>query len=372
MTAGSGVGTGRIEYQATSLVPYLVKHGLVDGEAVVAGNLSVVEDTRRNRNFHVVSPPGPSYLVKQGERRPASVGSVRHEASIYRLLASDERYRDLRDSIPQDHWFDRDSDLLVLELFADATNVRIAHAAQFEFPAMLAARVGNLLAVLHRAGRPSASELLGPIPSDAPAVLSVHLPDLELFNAVSGANVALMRMLQDYPDYCEALERLRRRWEPEVLVHGDLRWDNCVVCPDGGIRLVDWEFARFGDPRWDVGFFLSEYLAFWVLAIPVIPGLDPQDMASRSPVPMGRLQPAMGAFWRAYVDGMGLEAEEEDRCLVSAVEYAAVGLIETACEQLHLATTPTTTAVFLLQLSMNILTRPREAVTQVLGIRSDG
>ncbi len=37
------------------------------------------------------------------------------------------------------------------------------------------------------------------------------------------------------------------------LVHGDFRTGNFMVGPDGLVGLLDWEFARWGDPVDDIG-----------------------------------------------------------------------------------------------------------------------
>jgi aminoglycoside phosphotransferase (APT) family kinase protein len=42
---------------------------------------------------------------------------------------------------------------------------------------------------------------------------------------------------------------------PLRLVHGDPQAANVLVADDGSWRLVDWEFARIGDPREDLGYY---------------------------------------------------------------------------------------------------------------------
>lgn len=40
--------------------------------------------------------------------------------------------------------------------------------------------------------------------------------------------------------------------EPSRLVHGDLLGQNLLVMPDEPTGLIDWEYARRGDPAWDL------------------------------------------------------------------------------------------------------------------------
>ncbi len=59
-----------------------------------------------------------------------------------------------------------------------------------------------------------------------------------------------------------ALRSVAAEWTPACLVHGDLKWDNCLLeGPPGaphGVRVIDWELAAFGDPAWDAGCAVGE------------------------------------------------------------------------------------------------------------------
>jgi aminoglycoside phosphotransferase (APT) family kinase protein len=51
------------------------------------------------------------------------------------------------------------------------------------------------------------------------------------------------------------LEKHRPAPVPLTLIHGDFQSANLVVSSEGGWYVVDWEFARIGDPREDLGYF---------------------------------------------------------------------------------------------------------------------
>jgi hypothetical protein len=77
----------------------------------------------------------------------------------------------------------------------------------------------------------------------------------------------------------EPLEAVVAAWQTDCLIHGDVKSDN-VFCADdvtaagqGGsdadepVRLIDWELATWGDPRWDVGSAIGDYLFSWLRSI---------------------------------------------------------------------------------------------------------
>jgi hypothetical protein len=84
--------------------------------------------------------------------------------------------------------------------------------------------------------------------------------------------------------------------------------------------------------------------------------------------PLERMQPAIRACWRAYVEGFPWRASEAGERLLRAVRYAGARLAQTAYEQMQVSTRLTGNAVCFLQVSLNIMTRPHEAAVHLLGL----
>ena len=99
--------------------------------------------------------------------------------------------------------------------------------------------------------------------------------------------------------------------------------------------------------------------------------LDRTQMARRHQLtrfPLERMRPAIRAFWGAYARERGLPADETREALLLAVRYSAARLLQTAFEQMQSAPRVTGNIVCLLQLSWNVLERPAEAATRLLGL----
>jgi 5-methylthioribose kinase len=110
-----------------------------------------------------------------------------------------------------------------------------------------------------------------------------------------------------HADFAPALERLiDETWrERHSLVHADFSPKNLLVY-DGGLLLVDFETGHYGDPAFDLGFFLSHLVL---------------KAARHAPVHEAHLA-LTTAFWRAYVAEMQnkvsrLELEELERRAVA-------------------------------------------------------
>jgi thiamine kinase-like enzyme len=134
------------------------------------------------------------------------------------------------------------------------------------------------------------------------------------------------------------------------------------------LRLIDWELADFGDACWDAGAVFQSYLSFWVFSMPAVAGVPAEQLVGAAQFPVEKMQPAIRAFWKTYVETRGLNAEEARDALERSVSYGAARMIQTAYEYMFHAPQITTSALYLLQLSLNILKSPREATASLLAL----
>jgi hypothetical protein len=357
----------------SNAVTYLLQRDLVSPQAVVDGDLVMSNFTRRNANFKVAGERGPGYLLKQGidEERRAMLG---HEADVYELLLSRTRCKRLQSYMPQLHLYHDEECILVLELLRDAETLQDYHLRRGRFPTGLAASLGDALGSLHSTTRlRDGGEDLEGFSHEAPWILSIHRPDVRFMRTISNANLKLVKIVQQFPEFREHLDTLRGEWKAETLIHGDLKWANCMVCRAGvgrrkTVKLIDWEHSTVGDPCWDVGSVFNDYLSFWLLSIPIT-GADPPDrFLQLARYPLDKMQPSIRAFWQAYIQRMGLDAVTASEWLLLSTRYAAARLVHTAYEQGQMGYQITGNAICFLQLSLNILQHPREAAATLLGI----
>ena len=353
---------------------YLNQNGLTASEHFVNCDFTVMEASRRNRNFKVLSQHGPCYLLKQGIGS-AATETVKHEAAVYKLLRQLPSNSSLLGYIPQFIKYDSLQQILILELLHDAQDFREYSERHGRFSVSIATALGTALSTLHRATIPAIgiAREIG-LQDRLPWVLSIHRPGLGIFRDTSSANIQLIRIVQNAAALPLLLDSLRDGWRIDAVTHNDIKWDNCLVFPVKrshnrlALKLVDWEFANLGDSCWDAGAVFSSYLGSWLLSIPVS-GEDPPDQfLDLAQCPLGRMQPAIRAYWRAYACGMNFDAVESEEHLLRAVRYGAARLIQTAYEQMQHSTSLTGNIICLLQLSLNILQRPHEAIAHLLGL----
>jgi aminoglycoside phosphotransferase (APT) family kinase protein len=354
------------------VIPYLLTWKLITPKCVVDGNAAILDTSRRNHNFRVVSPDG-SYLLKQAVGLD-SVGTISHEARVYRMLSSRSRRNEFARHMPRFHAYDAEQHVLILELVQDAETLREQHERAGRTYAHTAEQVADALAALHRVtgfnGDGNREALTRPSP-----VPSLHRPDLKIYRTISSAGLQLIKIAQGQQKLGELLDLLRKEWQAHSFMHGDVRADNFLIpveSPSGrkrSLKIVDFEFTGLGDPAWDVGSVFAEYLSFWILSIPIIGGAGPERFLGLASCPLEKVQPCIRAFWRRYAASMGLEKSKSGQSLLAAVRYCGVRLLKMAFEMGVNSSSASGHLLCLVQVATNVLLEPEKAAVELLGIQ---
>ena len=210
---------------------YLLGRGLLGPEAVVDGDLGF-GTSRAAIAISAWRRAMVSATCSAGAQ-PDAVHTVAQEASVYQRLA--EVGDEIVPYVPRFRGYDAAARVLALELVRDAEDLRTFHVRTGRFSAGPAAALGRALGTLHRLT--AQPQVLAP--ASAPWILWVHRPDARVFRDIGPAGLELIRIVQGATGFAQALERLREGWSTGALVHGDVKWDNCLVISrdDGGEEI---------------------------------------------------------------------------------------------------------------------------------------
>jgi hypothetical protein len=337
--------------EQSDVAHYLLSLGVVKPRAIVDEDFTVVDASRRNCVFLARTRSGPTLVVKQAMSGDGS--ALAREAAVLRQLAG---VAELAGHVPTVVRFE--SDCLVLRTPGGARDWS-EHQGRF---ARIPARIlGRVLAALHG--------LRTDLPDTSIWGLQLPEPPHELVLDLSAGAQDLLARIQASEFVCERLAELSRADSDRRIVHGDLRWENCLALPAPGARrrtrvlLVDWELAGRGDPAFDVGSVLAEYLRVWVGSVPIVEPVDPGRLVTRARHPLASMRPAIHAFWSAY-------RPPNPPSLRRVIELGAVRLLQTAIERAQGLSFPSAHVVTLVQLADNMLRRPDDAAATLLGLQA--
>ncbi len=353
---------------ATAVAQHLVNRKLIGASDVIDGKVGITRIVRRNLCFKVDSANSPSYWVKWPGGEDRRLG-LAHEAAVYLHLITQNSNNEAS-PWPTMHDYDADHQVIVLELLPAAVNLREYHQHRGATSVLLAKKLGHALATLHAYKYPISRM---PYPSAPPWVFRLHEPPLTALPHMPDSVAKIIGLIQSHATLPANLSLLSTEWEMSSLVHGDIKWDNCVIYPStapGGrfnqLALVDWELAVPGDPLWDVGCAIGSYLQWWLRSIPFGSQARLEDSVSLATRPLGSVKRAIGALWKAYMRKVARQMAVEP-CLNRVARFAGAFLVKAAIENLHVTPALTTGIVAQVQLGANILARPDDAWAQLMG-----
>jgi hypothetical protein len=348
------------------VVPYLLEHGLLREEQIVAGDVAVEEAVHRNQNYRVASTTGRSLFLKHGVGDDGQRETLGREAAFHALLAGDPRLASLRECCPEVVSFDAAESLLVLELIADAESLASYCERRGGVSLKVARAMGEILAAIHTTFHPlvEAGELDDRLTAEPLFVLSIHEPSVNFLRVASAAGLELLRIVQASEVLCRLVDEVSRGWRSTDVIHADVKWDNWLLDRAGRrgaptrLRLVDWELARLGDPWWDVGSVVCDFLCLSVLSAPVAADTDAEQVLKNSRFPLERQGAPLAAFWEAYVRRAGVAAEQRSDALRKTMQMAALRMLQTAYERLARSSRIPGTVLYALQLAENTARDP--------------
>lgn len=345
---------------------FLLNHGLLSVQDLVEHSLTVRSHAQRNRGFSVTWHNGQGYYVKQNQPDAGpweSHSSVVNEA---RILQSLHRAGGPSALVPQLRLFDAERQALVTDWEPDALPCAELAIPDGQVDPDVAAALGTALADLHvrlaSADREDASGQA--FSSDPPWVLQFHRLHPLAGEDQSWAQARLVALIGQQEDILPSLGALAADWPTEQLIHGDMKWQNCLMraAPDGATDCVfiDWEMAGLGDPLWDLAGLAQSWLKTWLDGVSADSADNEADLAARGAAGFSPFQQALGALWQAYL------AECPG---VSQTRFAALcgaRLIQTLYEENDGEVDLSPAHLMLLQLARNLLQRPEDGATYLL------
>lgn len=358
-----------------SAVPFLVRRGLVREEEILAGDVAVEAVARRNRNLRVTISDTAGLFLKQPEDLArSSHHTLRVEADFYSRHLTTESV--VAASLPRLLLYEPALPLLVLELLPAHQTLRnyCRSLPHHRFPIHTWRELGRRLGSIHRTLRQH-----GPSDSQSPTVgvslpwvVQAHRPTPESLATLSPAGFSVLEILQTSTAIREGLDGLGQLWEPDTVIHGDIRAENILVRARAGatedIRIIDWELRQVGDPAWDIAGFLEALVLYWLSGLPLAGEEDVEEMTAQSPLPWPVFQAASSAFWQGYLATHGGDDAWARAAVSKVAHFSAARMVQSALEMTAQRAELPPSVVLLLQVCENVFADPARASIEFFAI----
>ena len=344
--------------------------GLVPAADIVEGNFAVMETGRRNRNFKVLRESAPGLFVKQAKSLEAqATATLWREAAFASRVQTDPAYGGLAQLMPQLIRYDPSRHAIVSNLIDGAESAGEYQGRKREFPGEIATALGRALAHIQRFGPALAGDphLRTALPRQVPWVMTLDRSGIAFLGSTAPLGPQLVAELQQMPDFLALLAALRREWHQDTLMHGDMKWDNCLVRGGAGtleMMIIDWELVDIGDAAWDVASIFKEYV---VTALFALIAASQNPAAPPDPDWLASVRPAARQFWKSYAAALSLSPEQSRPLLDRAIRFTAPRLVISVLEYLSILPNDTTTMKAMLQVAVQLLTAQQLMTANLLG-----
>jgi Phosphotransferase enzyme family len=357
-----------------NVIPYLLDKNLLEVKSIIEGDLKVIDISRNNRNINVLRNHRKSYLLKQPSIYD-SVETIQREANFYNFIKSDPHFKSLTNTFPHFINFDQENKILITEFINHAQSLTEYYSSQYGDGDQLDKRpaysLGKIMAKYHHLFKDYITHpKLSFFCKSQPFIFFISRPSSKIFANISLANLKLIKIIQEYSKLSDYLNDMIKEWQILTLIHGDLRWNNVIISKKDRSRslqtiLVDWEFADIGDPAWDIGGVLNDFLSLWIFSLPyAIKGTS--KIATNSS--LKNIQPVIRAFWHAYSKATLLDYSMATDLLKRSMKYCAAQLVLRVYELHQWSRDLSNNAITMLQTSIKIFKNIDSAIYHLLGI----
>lgn len=355
-----------------NVVEYLLQRKLMNIESIIDGDLRIVDISRRNRNMQVNSTrSGINYIVKQPNISDYyAVKTVGVESKLYSLVHVDPNFASIRKIMPRFVNFDSDKNILIVEYITKSQSFIefIYRLPKSELPIQPFCTLGKMMGLFHVTFRDYLhSSAMSFLSQSLPPYITIIRPSCDLLTELSPANLNLFRLIQSNKDMLNLLDNFSTQWTTEqTLIHGDMSWENVIISDEHGqlerLKIADWELARIGDPAWDFGVVLNEFISFWVYMLPIHSDARLDRFISLTQLPIGNIKKSMRAFWNGYKTASKIKVHNSNEFLERSIEYCVIRLIQRVYHSHTRSAELSPYGINIIQICLNIISNIHDTI----------
>lgn len=394
-----------VRLNSVGIHEYLMHQGLCESTDVV-GEVQQLLGKNLNLLVQLTKPDAqPSrarrLLIKQGPigRSELPKQDFEEEWRIHQLLAGHEQLFPLRALLPEGIKFDAANAIQIFRYLESYSDLGDFYDGAERFPTKIPVALGSALAALHQATFRRQDYLLELDPESADQ--GSETPDFrdelenltpEIFQQISIDGLQFYRLYNRSEELSKAIAQLEHDYEPCCLIHHDLKFRNillhddwfrwqppsslpasvhelCLPDAQGLVRLIDWEQWAWGDPAFDVGALVAEYLRLWLKSLVLSRDVDLAVALQLAAVPLDSLQPSLAAFMQAYLAQFPGILAAFPAFPARVLRFAGLGLIGAIQDRLHYRESCGNLDIAMLQVARSLLCNPEAAMVTVFGCR---
>ncbi|MBC8051650.1 MAG: phosphotransferase [Sphingobacteriaceae bacterium] len=353
-----------IQLTEQNCIYYLLNKGIISREDVVTKIIWVEKLHSRNNNY-AVRFKDSGFLIKQVPKsEEGHIDTLRSESCVYWLADNYDNFKPLKQYLAPIIDYNYQEHILITTYLNGYRSLYTYYYTNNHFYTGLAEKKAKMIHAysLDLGSLMSTNQIPTYFRKRLPWSFNLPSGDKEWFNLVSAADTELLNIIQSDDVFKKHAEQLRTEYQFDTLVHGDVKWANFLIKPEGEVfdlRLIDWETADLGEAAWDVACIFQSYFYSWTK---LYFSNNKQDALG-----INQVTNALQHFWKVYKAECPLA--DEHQFLLKTIRYSAFRMLQILLEQAHQSAKLTNSMIRLLQFSQNQLQYPEKVMSDFFNIQ---
>ena len=360
---------------------YLSKHDLCNYSELALSKVEPV--VAKNFNLLVTFPNRRKLLVKQERHNQEgkAAGEFLDEWRIKEFLQRFPELEHISLFLPEVLHFDIENSIIVFSYLDDYQDLMDFYTKENSFPTEIAAAIGTQLATIHRDTfkHQEYQDFFSQSPDDSAVdqvtnlIRRLERIDPEIFGLVPADGLKFFALYQRYDSLGQAIAQLGSSFAPSCLTHNDLKLNNILLHRDweqssnGIVRLIDWERSAWGDPAFDLGMVIGNYVQIWLGSLVISKSLSIEESLRLAMTPLEQLQPSLARLTQAYLHTFPEILEHRPALLQQVVQFSGFTLIQRIQAMIQYKKSFGNAGIVMLQVAKTLLCRPKESMPTIFG-----
>jgi hypothetical protein len=366
-----------------NVIDYLVKRGLCQTEERLL--IQIRPKSSKNFNLLVSFLEKRHLLVKQEprDRHGNTDSDFAKEWRVHQWLENYPGLRHIRSNISEAIDFDPEHSIIIfnyLDRYCDLSDFYEEHQI---FPTAIATSIGVTLANIHRSTLncqeykdflfKNSQKKIEPL-----KYLIRGLEEIkpEIFGQITKENLTFFKLYQRYKRFGEAIADLKNAYQCCCLIHKDLKldnillhleWEKTISHQEPIVRIIDWELFAWGDPGYDLGSMLANYLKIWLRSLTVSADIDLETALHLATTPLELLQPSLVALTKAYFANFPEIVELRPDFCKRVVQFIGLALLRKVWLEINYHEPFNNSRLCMLQVAKTLLCDPEQSVPTIFG-----
>ncbi|AFY52808.1 phosphotransferase family protein [Rivularia sp. PCC 7116] len=360
---------------------YLIKSNVLDDSKEVISTIEQIP--AKNFNLLITCENDTRLLVKQEIRdREGKVnGDFLREWQIQEVIRQFPQLNNLNNLIADLLWFDRENHIIILRYLDSYVDLYDFYTQLNRFPIEIATRIGEILAAFHRDSYDCQSyqEFLITTTEyqtthQVPLLIQTwQRIEPEIFGEVPAQALKFFSLYQKYASLEKAIAELGDAFQPSCFTHNDFKFNNILLNQDwqqsdeNMLRIIDWERFSWGDPAFDLGTLIGNYLQIWLNSLVVCQSMTIEESLRSAVIPLEKLQPSMAALQKSYFKMFPMILKYRPNFLERTVQFAGFILIQQIYATIQFQKIFDNTGIAMLQVAKSLICRPQHSIPTIFG-----